>query len=696
MMKMKKTCAVTLSAAMVLGMAAGSGSVSYAAGNIEKEETVYVAQESDGRVENITVSDWLKNVSGSGDISDVSNLEDIKNVKGDETFTQGSNGALTWAAKDADIYYQGTSNEKLPVGVDISYQLDGKSMKPEEMAGKSGKVTITIQYKNMSTFEEEINGQATKLTTPFLMASAMILPVDTFSNVTVSQGKLVSEGANQILVGYGMPGLSESLNLSKDMAEEMDKKLSDTVTVTADVTDFSMGSIYTVATSEEFSDIHLDDESDIQDVEKAINDLADASDELLAGSEDLSEGITTLQNSFTTYAAGVNEVSSGAADLSTGAEKLAEGVSQYTKGVTKVTTGASQYVTGTQSLAKGVDAYVDGEKKIDGGVTTLYDSAKDFPASYSRFSQGLLSYVDNVNKLLGQENTKQLADGSLQVAGGIGQINAGLTEINGGFVNYDTAVALLEQVQSDSKYAELDSASQAALATAIQLVAGTKGQQAAGVGALMAQTGADSALYQGANQIAGTMKQLNEEAAPALAAGGQQLKTGDKQISEGINGVVGGIKSVYDGVKTLSQNNKKLKAAAKTLTTKGIDLTAGVGQLTESTKTLTTSADTLSVGAQKLSGGAQKLNGATTEVGNGVSRLQSGSVDLMDGMRQFKAEGTGKLQNEYNDKVKTVLERFKAVTKGADSYKTFSGIADGMDGKVKFIFQTAEISNEKE
>ena len=63
------------------------------------------------------------------------------------------------------------------------------------------------------------------------------------------------------------------------------------------------------------------------------------------------------------------------------------------------------------------------------------------------------------------------------------------------------------------------------------------------------------------------------------------------------------------------------------------------------------------------------------------------------GMNQFKDEGTGKLQSEYNSKIKTVMDRFKAITKDADEYKTFSGISDDMDGTVKFIFQTEEIKN---
>ena len=101
----------------------------------------------------------------------------------------------------------------------------------------------------------------------------------------------------------------------------------------------------------------------------------------------------------------------------------------------------------------------------------------------------------------------------------------------------------------------------------------------------------------------------------------------------------------------------------------------------------------VTTGATKLSKGASKLNGATKEVKTGVNKLQDGSVTLLDGMNQFKDEGTGKLQSEYNSKIKTVMDRFKAITNDADEYKTFSGISDDMNGSVKFIFQTEEIKN---
>lgn len=693
---LKKICAIVLSTVMVLGLTVGAGTVSKADGRVEKEETVYVNQEADGRISQITVSDWLKNVNGTGDISDVSNLTEIENVKGDETFEQGSEGTLTWKADCADIYYQGKTDEELPVGVTISYKLDGKSVTPSEIAGKSGKMEMTIQYENTAVYEDKIEGVTTRMSVPFLMASAVILPVDNFSNVEVSQGKMVSEGSKQILVAYGMPGLAKSLNLSGDLKEEIEKKLDDTVTITADVTDFSIGSIYTVATSEEFSDINLDDESDINDLENAVNDLVDATDKLISGSSDLSEGLNTLQKSFKTYSKGIADVKKGASDLSTGAGKLAAGVSQYTDGVKTLTDGASQYVTGTEKLAAGVKEYVAGEKLIDQGAQTLKEQSAALPAGYSKFSNGLLTYISGVDQIADAENTRKLAAGSQAVSKGIKDVNAALGSVDLAGVDYDSVIHALEDAKGNLAEDEADA--KEAIDTAIGQLQNAKSKQAAAaavIEGLKGKTASGSELESGARTISGAMQQLDQNAS-ALAAGGESLKAGNKEMSAGIKGVTDGIATLYGGIQTLSANNETLLAGASELTAKGTDLTAGIAQLDGNTLTLNSSAKKLSKGANDLSKGAGRLNGATKKVGSGVDQLQLGSLDLLNGMNQFKSEGTGKLQNEYNENIKTVLDRFQSLTGNNAHYKTFSGLAEDMEGSVKFVFQTAEISANQE
>lgn len=694
---LKKTCAVTISAAMVLGMVAGNGTICVAAQNIEKEETVYVNQTADGAISDITVSDWLKNVTGNGDISDVSNLTNIKNVKGDETFTSKSNGKLTWKADNADIYYQGTSNEELPIGVSISYRLDGKDIQPEDLAGKSGKLTITIQYKNDSTYEDDINGVTTRMNTPFLMASAVILPVDNFSNVEISQGKMVSEGSNQILLAYGMPGFSDSLKLSDDLKEDLDESLSDTVTITADTTDCSIDPIYTVAASDMISELKIDDEGDLDDLEDAVNNLVDATDELISGSSELSDGLTTLQSNFKTYAKGVNDVSKGAADLSTGAGKLSSGITQYTNGVTSLTSGTASYVNGTKSLAAGVTKYVEGEKLLSAGAAELSTGVNNFAAQYGKLQTGLNQYVGTVNGIadtLGTlpEMMEGVQQGMQSIGTSLGEAAAACTTQSIG--DYSETISQLESLKGSDN---LTSEEKETITAAISAIEALQGDVSAANGKINNAKGKIGAASQTVTAVAGNLQQSGIHVSAGdiqkLKESGNTLATSAKTLNDqGVAEIQKGSESLCNGFKQLDANNDALLSGAKQLTDNSAALTNGIASLNSNTKTLKDSAKTLSKGAKSLGSGANKLNKSTGDVTDGIDKLQNGSIELKDGTKKFKDEGTGKLKNEYDDKVKTALERFKSLAGEEAEYKSFSGLADGMDGSVKFIFQTEGVS----
>ena len=77
-----------------------------------KEETVYVKTDANGEEKTVIVSDWLKNFSGEAKIKDATDLTDVENVKGNETYKRGKKDSITWNANGKDIYYQGTSDKK--------------------------------------------------------------------------------------------------------------------------------------------------------------------------------------------------------------------------------------------------------------------------------------------------------------------------------------------------------------------------------------------------------------------------------------------------------------------------------------------------------------------------------------------------------------------------------------------------------
>ena len=226
--------------------------------DVEKDETVYVNADASGMPESVTVSDWLKNAGSEEVLKDISRLEDIKNLKGDESFAANGD-TLTWETNGKDIYYQGTSDEQLPVDVKLTYYLDGKETGPEELKGKSGQLKIRIDYTNRAENVIEAGGGEAKAYTPFVLVTGLILPNETFSNVVIDNGRILSDGDRNIVLGFAMPGLKESLGLNDfdDAASEL--SIPESLEITADVTDLTMPSTYTAALPDLFAELDVKD-----------------------------------------------------------------------------------------------------------------------------------------------------------------------------------------------------------------------------------------------------------------------------------------------------------------------------------------------------------------------------------------------------------------------------------------------------
>ena len=221
-----------------------------------KEETVYVNADANGAVKLITVSDWLKNAGTTESLKDVSELDGIKNIKGEETFSESGDN-LTWDTNGADIYYQGTTEKELPVSVKLTYYLDGKKISPSELKGKSGHLKIKIDYTNNTKKSVNVSGKSEELSSPFVMMTGMILPNETFSNVAIDNGKVVSDGNRNIVLGFAVPGMKESLGMNDFSQSSSQVSLPESLEISADVTDFTMSSTYTVALSDILEDLNV-------------------------------------------------------------------------------------------------------------------------------------------------------------------------------------------------------------------------------------------------------------------------------------------------------------------------------------------------------------------------------------------------------------------------------------------------------
>ena len=351
----------------------------------EKEETVYVNADASGSVKEITVSAWLKNGSGLSELTDVTNLTDVVNVKGDETFTQDKD-TYVWAAGGKDIYYQGLTSEALPVDVKVTYYLDDQKIDPKELAGKSGKVRIRFDYENHSRQRRTIGGEEAELCVPFVAASTLILDSDRFVNVEVENGKILSDGKNTIVAGVAMPGLYDSLDLlNLEGFEDVD--IPEYVEVAADVTDFQLSMTATVLMPDVFGRLDTDDMDGFDDLKEDIEELNDATYDLIDGCIELDDGVLELKDHMPDLWEGVTELDDGATELNDGAWELYNGSRDLYDGADQLNEGAR----GIREGAKGLD---EGTKSLQAVAGILNDSMPKFTGGVDQLAAGLQSIQD--------------------------------------------------------------------------------------------------------------------------------------------------------------------------------------------------------------------------------------------------------------------------------------------------------------
>lgn len=263
-MKAKRIIALLLAAMMLLCTAcSGKGddttttndgqdeyiqpSYDTAAGSVTKTETVYVNLKANGDVSKVSVSDWLHTDKNEVYVDDMSDLENITNVKS-KVIPVTDGEKLRWNMPDTDLYYSGTTDRELPISVQLKYFLDGKEIKPEDLAGKSGEVKIDVKMINNASKDGFVNGKKHKVYLPMLVVGGMILPEGTFSGVTVKNGQAIGDGSKEIVVFTGMPGFSESLGFSeKDLGDLGGLVIGSEASVTATVENFSLGNLYFAA-----------------------------------------------------------------------------------------------------------------------------------------------------------------------------------------------------------------------------------------------------------------------------------------------------------------------------------------------------------------------------------------------------------------------------------------------------------------
>ena len=658
-----------------------------------KEESVYVKADASGNVKKTMVSEWLKNPE-KGTISDTSELKDIKNVKGDETFETGSNNNVSWKSEGNDIYYQGTIDKELPVDVKVSYKLDGKSISPKDLKGKSGKVEIQFSYDNKSKQTVNVNGEDVEMYTPFTMVSAMMLSSDEYSNVSVENGKLISDGDKNIVVGVAFPGLANDLNL-KDL--DMDIDIAETVTITADVKDATVGTSITMASAELMNEFGLDDIDSFDDLQDSIDDLEDATNQLVDGSKEaadgskeladgagtLNDGAGTLASGAGTLADGVNTLNEKSGTLVSGVNTLASGVQAYTGGVEEIYAGSNDLVSGAQELASGATALNEGIKTAKTSADTLASTAAQVQGGIGTVASSLGTAASTLTSILGENGANLTAGVDVTVTGGQATLS-------------DEKIAEI----IEEKMADADSTTKEAVKAVVKEA--LEDSEVSGYTSQKSLNRTGKTIVETINTVSGGLNnaqaKLTDKEHSVLAQGisgvtdgtgalATMLGTeGEKTIGRGAAGVAAGSASLQKGTETLQAGAKKLHDNSSTLN-------AGLTTLKDGGSQLASGVSQLASGANQVADGAGTLAGGTQTLLDGANTLADGNQTLADGMQEYKEEAIDKLTDLFNGDISAVTDRIDAMTNLAKEYKSFAGISDGVSGTTKFIIETEGIDD---
>lgn len=635
----------------------------------DKTETVYVKADAEGNVQEISVETVLKNRNNGESLPDYSKLSDIKNMEGDEEFTQNEDGSILWENHGEDISYKGKSSESLPVSVKVSYYLDGEAITPDALAGKSGTVRIRFDYENHTSQRVTVNGRGMEVQTPFVLMSMLFLPSDTFSNIRVTNGKVMTGGNDQIVIGYASPGLADSLKLESYGPTE-DVSVPDYVEVMADVSEFELGFTATVVTPGFFADM---DTENLEDGDELISDmgkLTDASSQLVSGTSGYLTGIKTFQAYMGEYVKGVGAVSEGSDTLASGlavlnenkeavqdgAETLQSGLENLNGALVQVTVPSFEGMDDTAFAEAAETLAADGEQ-----LAVCLASAQESIVEMQTFMENVSAYVETVqnNVSAARNELASAKPGDVEAAA-----DAMAKEQAGSAVD-----AALAAIPGDKLSAEEKNAIRDAVVNGIN-ISGISSE-------------AENHILAAETQLAA----IPDFEAPELSLDVSAIETlvGDMSANLEI------LQSYSESLSGIGDTFSEMGSLLETLKSSVSQLESGSRQLTEGITAFNDGVSKLYEGASALNTGVSELTTAGETLNDGVETLVQGAGALNDGVTAFDEEGVQSLDDLAGGDLENLLTRIRALKEADSRYNNFGGIREDQTGSVKFIIETAEI-----
>lgn len=619
-MKTNKTIAKILTIVMALSII--TSSVAFAEGKVTKEETVYVNLNNKGEVIDTTSSIWLHSDSPLKTVEDKTILKEVINVKGDEV-PKSEEGKLIWQSDKKDIYYQGKADKELPIKAEIRYYLDGKLVEPEDIAGKSGDMRITINIENRD--------KRGSIYAPYMVAAAVDLPMDKFTDVEINTGKIVSDGSNQIITFISLPGLKESLGAGKNIVD-----LPNRLEIKAKVSDFEMKPIVITATSEIPELDGLDNAKNLNELIDGIEKIKEASEKLKGATKKLYDGQTKLDS-------GIDELVNGVNIISRSADQLGEGFVGLGNGSVEFSSKAMELSQGVAKAAEGVDKIPESTKALSGGMEELIKGTESLKNGQDSLTQGLDKSIKALKQIKqGKEKEGKVVDLLLKGVEGLEVIAKGIGKIPG-------ADGLAEKMLEGL------------------------GQQKMALEGLKTSS---SELLAALTQVEEGLSEA-EGASAQLAQGIENVNQGQRKIGGGLNELATGTEGLKEASSQLVEGSTRLQQGAEQLNGNALKAKEGADKFVEGSKGLV-------AGGQKLKEGSRQLVEGTKELSEGMDQFHNeGIVKMSDEV------------NSNDIDITRVLENKDQLVNISKDNKSFSGISKDMDGNLKFVMKTDGIKGQE-
>ena len=442
-----------------------------------------------------------------------------------------------------------------------------------------------------------IDGKNTKIYVPFVMLTGLLLDNDIFTNVEISNGKIINDGDRIIAVGFALPGMQENLNLSCDKVD-----IPDFVEITADVNNFALSNTLTVAANSIISDLDVSKLDSADDLQASLTELSSAMSKLLDGSSELYGGLSELLLKSKELISGVDKLANGASALSDGAAALSAGLSELVSNNDTLNAGAKQVF---DTLLSAVS-----QKLKDNGITVDTLTVEN----YKTVIGGLLENPTDSQKA----ELINIADAAL---------NAKISAIGVPQNNYGAVKELLATKLSSG---ETQESAMAEIAAMLQNISDPQNEAAIGAAAATAKS-------ENGKQIinAFCLNLANQTLEPTVTAAVAQLDSYN-EFYKGVLAYTAGAKQAYDGSTELKNGAKELSDGANALKSGSSQLVGGIQQLTDGSKRL---ADGLKEFNEK---GISKLTSlAGDDLGSLVTRIKA-TVEVSRDYKSFAgiADGT--------------------------------------------------------